>query len=73
MLTSENWIHRKPTYILTDEKIRTLLKNKDRLVLCQYHELQRMQNKERRPRDLAYIDMLYDDYIIQHKPKTYLQ
>lgn len=55
------------------DKVRELLKNKHKLVLVQVHELERLMDDKRRNQNVGYIEQLYNHYIIQGLPKTYIQ
>ena len=54
------------------DKIKKLLEQPYKLVLVQRHELERLRLKGNRSDYTPYIDGLYNHYIIQGKPKTYL-
>lgn len=55
------------------DKVRELLKNKHKLVLVQVQELERLMDDKRRNQNVGYIEQLYNHYIIQGLPKTYIQ
>lgn len=67
----QNWIkNSKPSLSLKD-MVDILLQNKDNLVLCQVHELERIRLKSHRDKYKEYIISLYNHYIEKKLPKTY--
>lgn len=54
------------------DKIKRLLEQPYKLVLVQKHELERLRINNSRSKHEAYINRLYDHYIINKLPKTYL-
>jgi hypothetical protein len=55
------------------DKLRTLLENRDKLVLVQQHELERIrENKSKSDIYRPYVDSLYEHYIVNKQPRLYL-
>lgn len=55
------------------DKVRELLKIKHKLVLVQVHELEILMDDTKRNQATGYIEYLYNHYIVQGLPKTYIQ
>jgi len=71
---TQNWTT-NPQQLSFPEKISTLLSMSNKLVLNQVHELERLKlkkNNKKSGTQLAFINYLYDHYVIQGMPKTYL-
>lgn len=70
-----NWIS-DPKNIVnqvsTNDKLTALLKIGYKLVLVQFHELERIKVMKNRTDYTGYIGELYQHYIVEGKPKTYL-
>lgn len=62
----------KPNQLTLLDKIKRLLEKPYKLVLVQRHELERLRLSKNRAKHEAYIDQLYEHYIINKLPKTYL-
>lgn len=74
MTSSQNWIHNidnKPEPSLND-KLASLLKIGHKLVLVQLHELERIKKLRHKEIQSGYVIHLYNHYIVQQLPKTYL-
>ncbi len=73
MITIDN---RKHEGISLREKLITLIKpsNMTKLVLCQQHELERLHQMKKlsKANHGTYIEQLYQHYIVDNKPKMYL-
>lgn len=69
-----NWIQQPEGNLSLKDKCRELLKHSSRLVLVQQHELERILliKRDIRGANITYIEELYEHYIVQNKPKTYL-
>lgn len=69
-----NWITDKVPVLSTMDKLNALLKIGYKLVLVQFHELERIKLKKysHTERYQNYINALYNDYIVKSLPKTYL-
>ena len=73
MSTLNNWKTSLGSNILTHkDKIRELLKIRRKLVLVQVHELERLHKNDKSYKDTEYVNNLYDHYIVNKLPKTYL-
>lgn len=73
MNTSSNWIHNETPILSLNDKVKDLIKIGHKLVLCQLHELQRIRLCKHTDRYSVYINYLYNNYIVNNLPKTYLQ
>ena len=71
MALSSNWTHSKEVLSLND-KVKDLLKIGHKLVLVQQHELERIRAAKHKDRYSDYINQLYQHYIVNGLPKTYL-
>lgn len=69
---NNNWIFQKNPEVSTKDKLDILLKMKDKLVLVQTHELERIKNISNKNNYVGYIDSLYKHYVTLGLPKTYL-
>ena len=67
-----NWIQTKFTGLSIKDKLLALLKIGHKLVLVQKHELERLRISKHKDRNATYINDLYEHYIINKLPKTYL-
>ncbi len=71
-----NWIKNQSIPILSiPDKLKALIKIGHKLVLCQLHELERIQldkSISHRNEKGAYVENLYTHYIVKQLPKTYL-
>ena len=67
-----NWTKTKERTVTTRDKLKELMKIRHSLVLVQYHELERIRLSNRAENHENYINGLYKHYIIEGKPKTYL-
>ena len=72
MTVSSNWIHSKEVLLSLNDKVKDLLKIGHKLVLVQQHELERIRVSRHTDRYSDYINKLYQHYIIDGLPKTYL-
>ena len=73
MTTSTNWIHdHKNLNLSFNDKLIALLKIGHKLVLVQFHELERIRVHRHKERFSEYINQLYQHYIEQNLPKTYM-
>lgn len=73
-LSSNNWIYNinSKNELSLNDKIKALLKIKHKLVLVQRHELERLRILKHKDLQKIYVDNLYEHYIINNLPKTYL-
>lgn len=73
MKRTTNWIS-DPQNLSYPDKINRLIEIKDKLVLVQFDEIQRLKRKTsgRKPNEQEYIDQLYRHYIVKGMPKLYL-
>lgn len=62
----------KPNQLTTLDKIKRLLEQPYKLVLVQRHELERLRLNKSRSKHEGYINYLYDHYIVNKLPKTYM-
>lgn len=62
----------RPNQLTIQDKIKRLLEQPYKLVLVQRHELERLRLNKNRAKHEAYIDQLYNHYIINKLSKTYL-
>ena len=67
-----NWIHTNTPQISLKDKIIALLKIHYKLVLVQVHELQRLRVHTKVHQHANYVNYLYQHYILENNPKTYL-
>lgn len=71
-----NWIQNQKVQVLSiPDKMKALIKIGHKLVLCQLHELERLQvenNVSHRGEKAGYVEFLYTHYIVKQLPKTYL-
>lgn len=65
-----SWMHSKEPSL--NDKIKELLQIHYKLVLVQADELQRIRLRNDKNKYIPYVDYLYDHYIINELPKTYL-
>ena len=72
MALSSNWIHSKEVILSLNDKVKDLLKIGHKLVLVQQHELERIRATKHKDRYSDYINQLYQHYIVDGLPKTYL-
>lgn len=72
MALSSNWIHSKEVILSLNDKVKDLLKIGHKLVLVQQHELERIRATKHKDRHADYINQLYQHYIVDGLPKTYL-
>ena len=72
MALSSNWIHSKEVLLSLNDKVKDLLKIGYKLVLVQQHELERIRVSRHTDRYDDYINKLYQHYIVDGLPKTYL-
>lgn len=72
MTTSSNWIHSKEALLSLNDKVKDLLKIGYKLVLVQQHELERIKTIKHKDIYANYINQLYQHYILEELPKTYL-
>ena len=73
MIASNNWIHSKDKNTLSlNDKLKELIKMGDKIVLVQLHELERIKVLKSKERFTTYIEQLYNHYIVEDLPKTYL-
>lgn len=74
MTASANWIHdQKKQEPSLNDKLLILLKNSDKLVLVQKHELERIRNLRHKDSQFEYINQLYQHYIVLGLPKTFIR
>lgn len=77
MTTSTNWIYNDKPILSLNDKLKDLINIGHKLVLCQLHELERIRLSNYAPRHIEryenYINNLYNHYIINNSPKTYIQ
>lgn len=69
-----NWVNTAsgPTPMSVLDKIKELLLIRDKLVLVQLHEVERIKEMHNPHRLSPYIEMLYKHYVTEGKPKLYL-
>ena len=72
MALSSNWIHSKEVLLSLNDKVKDLLKIGHKLVLVQQHELEKIRATKHKDRYSDYINKLYQHYIVDKLPKTYL-
>ena len=72
MTTSDNWIHSSKPVLSLNDKLKELLKIEHKLVLVQFHELERIRHSKNIDKHCGYINYLYNNYIVNSLPKTYL-
>ena len=72
MELSNNWIHSKEVLLSLNDKVKDLLKIGHKLVLVQQHELERIRATKHKDRYANYINGLYQHYVVNELPKTYL-
>ena len=68
-----NWVHSDASHLTLRDKVKELLKVHYKLVLVQVHELERLRNSSKLNESANYVDYLYNHYIVQQLPKTYIQ
>lgn len=72
-IASSNWIHSGTPILSLQDKIKELLKlGQHKLVLVQYHELERLKTMKHKDNHVKYINYLYNHYIVEGLPKTYI-
>lgn len=71
-MRATNWIHDKNPELSVNDKLIQLIKIGYKLVLVQFHELERIRNASNKERYKEYVDGLYEHYIVLGKPKMYL-
>lgn len=69
---TDNWINTKENKLSLKDKVISLLKIHYKLVLVQADELSRLRNSNKLCDNDYYINNLYEHYIINKLPKTYL-
>lgn len=72
---SSNWIFQKDgvNSLSNNDKLKALIKLGEKLVLVQFHEVQRLYTSVRRDKHSKYVDYLYEHYIVKGLPKTYIK
>ena len=68
-----NWVHSDASHLSLKDKVKDLLKIRHKLVLIQVHELERLRNSNKLNEQVKYVENLYNHYIVQGLPKTYIQ
>lgn len=70
---SSNWIFDKIPPVSLNDKVRELITMRHKLVKVQADELDRIKILKNKDNYVGYINYLYNSYIVQGLPKTYLQ